>query len=249
VTATAASETQIDVSWTDNATDETGYRVEWSANGTSGWTLLTTTAAGATSAADTSLTCNTTRFYRVRTVRNSEFSAWVNASSSATTDPCPGGSTELIANGSFETDAEPNNIPDMWTAKKMQIPGSDYIDCVTVPTDGACSFTILGNGTGKKLVQKIITSGVSTDTFVLSFDTKGTTVPNSGSYIVKVKFFYTNGDKQTFKIKVVSPFPGAFAHYSLPITITRNYNRIDVTVQYGKSSGRVWFDDVSLLKN
>jgi hypothetical protein len=162
--------------------------------------------------------------------------------------PCGGGSGELIANGSFETDGNGDSVPDGWTAKNMQINTNDDIVCGPFSA-GACSFTILGNGKGKTLIQQINVPGAATDTFTLSFDTQGTSVPNKGNYLVDVKFYYTNGTKKSFKLKVVAPFPGTFTHYSLPITITRPYNRIDVTVQYSKASGRVWFDAMSLLKN
>lgn len=64
-TASADSATQITVSW-DDAADETGYRVERSADGSTGWSDVSgALAADVVSYADTGLTENTTYYYRV----------------------------------------------------------------------------------------------------------------------------------------------------------------------------------------
>jgi hypothetical protein len=66
LTARANSQTQIDLTWLDNANNETGYFVERSATGTSGWTRVATLGAGMKSYADTGLTRNTKYYYRVQ---------------------------------------------------------------------------------------------------------------------------------------------------------------------------------------
>jgi hypothetical protein len=67
LTAVSASTTQINLSWDDNATDETGYEV-WRSLDQISWTLVTTTAAEATSYNNTGLTANTVYYYRIRPV-------------------------------------------------------------------------------------------------------------------------------------------------------------------------------------
>ncbi len=65
--AVAATHTQIDLSWTDNATNETAYEVERSTTGSGGpFTLIATRPAGATAYSDTLLTPATEYCYRVR---------------------------------------------------------------------------------------------------------------------------------------------------------------------------------------
>jgi len=63
LTATAASATQINLSWS-NVLGETGYRLETSTDGST-WSTLTTTAANVVSYAHTGLTANTLHYYRV----------------------------------------------------------------------------------------------------------------------------------------------------------------------------------------
>ncbi len=61
---TAASNSQINLTWTDNASNETGYRVERSANGVS-YSVIATLAADATAYANSGLTPGTTYHYRI----------------------------------------------------------------------------------------------------------------------------------------------------------------------------------------
>ena len=74
LTTIAVSQTQINLSWTDNSSDETNFRVERSPNGTSGWTEIATVAANTTTYNDTGLTCGTPYYYRVRVYPSSDTS-------------------------------------------------------------------------------------------------------------------------------------------------------------------------------
>ncbi len=85
LTATAAGKTQINLSWSDSNSDETGFRIERSADGTTGWSQVGTAAANATSFSDTGLTAGTTYYYRVLAVRNLETSAASNVANATTT--------------------------------------------------------------------------------------------------------------------------------------------------------------------
>jgi hypothetical protein len=70
LTATAGGPVSIDLSWTDNATNETGFAVERSPNGTSSWTLVGSpgirAGTGSVSYTDTGLTAQTQYYYRVK---------------------------------------------------------------------------------------------------------------------------------------------------------------------------------------
>ena len=67
--AIAASTTQINLTWQDNSNNETGFIVERSADGSSGWTQVATPPANATSVTDT-VTPGAPYFYRVRTTNS-----------------------------------------------------------------------------------------------------------------------------------------------------------------------------------
>src|SRR5262249_44647615 len=64
--ASAASTTQIDLTWTDNSSNEGGFQIERSDDGSTGWTQIATVAANATSYSNTGLPNSTQYFYRVR---------------------------------------------------------------------------------------------------------------------------------------------------------------------------------------
>lgn len=84
LTATAVSATQINLSWADNSSDETGFKIYQPAAAP---LPLITTAANATSYSHTGLTCNTTYSYTVEATNANGDSTSITAN--ATTLACP----------------------------------------------------------------------------------------------------------------------------------------------------------------
>jgi titin len=64
MTANVAGADRIDLEW-DDVADESGYLIERSADGGSGWTMIGTTGRDVTKATDASLEAGTTYWYRV----------------------------------------------------------------------------------------------------------------------------------------------------------------------------------------
>ena len=89
--AAAASTSQINLSWT-GAAGATGYLIQRSPNGSSGWTQIGTTAAGTTSYQDTGLSAGTTYYYRVLATGGNLDSAFSNTANATTT----GGTTRRV---------------------------------------------------------------------------------------------------------------------------------------------------------
>jgi hypothetical protein len=95
LTTVPASSTEIDLVWND-VSDETGYRIERSADGASGWTAIATTGQDVTTYADAGLSPSTTYYYRVIAVNLGGESQPSNESSATTTaaepppEPGPG---------------------------------------------------------------------------------------------------------------------------------------------------------------
>jgi hypothetical protein len=79
LTATTAATNQINLAWTDLATNETGYVVNRSLDSTN-WTFVTLTAANATNYSHTGLTTNTLYYYRVAATNAGGLSAYGFAS-------------------------------------------------------------------------------------------------------------------------------------------------------------------------
>ncbi len=91
LTATAGDSNSINLSWTDNATNESGYKIERSKDNVN-WTLIAPNLpANTTSYPDTGLTPNTKYFYRVRATNGGLDSVYSNVTSGTTIVAAPGG--------------------------------------------------------------------------------------------------------------------------------------------------------------
>ncbi len=66
--ASSVSFKRIDLSWTDNSNNETGFEIFRSLNQASGFVTVGTTAANATSFIDSSLNASTTYYYQIRAI-------------------------------------------------------------------------------------------------------------------------------------------------------------------------------------
>jgi Galactose oxidase-like, Early set domain/Fibronectin type III domain/Glyoxal oxidase N-terminus len=81
--ATAVSRSQINLSWTDNSDNETGFKVERSKNGR-GFSQIATLGANVTTYSSTGLSRNTTYYYWVRAYNTGGNSAYSNIASATT---------------------------------------------------------------------------------------------------------------------------------------------------------------------
>jgi len=80
LTATAASTTQINLSWTNNATDESGFIIQRAPSATGTFTPIGIAAGGQSNYQDSGLSPGTTYFYRVYATDNTGNSSFTNAS-------------------------------------------------------------------------------------------------------------------------------------------------------------------------
>ena len=83
--ATALSRSEIGLAWTDNASTETGFRIERSLDGSSGWRQVGTVAANVTTYVHARQPRLTTFFYRVRSTNAVGDSVYSNVASATTT--------------------------------------------------------------------------------------------------------------------------------------------------------------------
>jgi len=83
LTATAASQTQVNLTWQDNATNETGFKIERSTDGTN-FTQIATVGANATTYSDSGLSSGTAYYYRVRATNAAGDSPYSNTASAIT---------------------------------------------------------------------------------------------------------------------------------------------------------------------
>ena len=84
--ATAVSSSQINLTWTDNANNESGFRIEQSTDGTN-FTQIATAGSNAVSFSVTGLSASTTYFYRVASFNSAGTSGFSNTASATTSGP------------------------------------------------------------------------------------------------------------------------------------------------------------------
>lgn len=99
------SSSQNDLSWTDNSSNEDGFKVERSINSVSGpWTQIATTSANAVSYSDTGLTADQTYFYRVRAFNSGANTGYTNTDFAVTATVIPNDPSNLSGAVASSTD-------------------------------------------------------------------------------------------------------------------------------------------------
>lgn len=91
LSATAASSSQIDLSWTDNSSDESGFKIERKTGSGGTYAEIATVVADVTSYSNTGLTASTTYYYRVRAYSSSGDSNYSSETNAATSAASGGG--------------------------------------------------------------------------------------------------------------------------------------------------------------
>jgi uncharacterized protein (TIGR02145 family) len=124
LTGTVASTTQINLSWTDNSTNETGFKIERK-TGTGTYTIIGTTATDITSFSDTGLTPSTSYTYRVYS-NNSV------------------GNSLTYSNELTLTTASLINLPTLTTTVVSSINTTTAISGGTISSDGGASIIARG---------------------------------------------------------------------------------------------------------
>jgi len=111
--AVAVSSTQVDLSWTDNSTNEAAYTVERSKDNAA-WTVLTSALPpDAAFYSDTSVGPLTTYYYRIKATNASGASAYSNTTSATTPNGPPASPTNLNATRSGNANRQSINLS--WT--------------------------------------------------------------------------------------------------------------------------------------
>ena len=97
LTATPISSSKIRINWTDNSNIETGFKVERKTGSSGTWSQIAIVGANITTYTNSSLSQNTTYFYRVRAYNNTVNSAYSNEASATTPYATPAAPSNLTA--------------------------------------------------------------------------------------------------------------------------------------------------------
>ncbi|MEJ0034194.1 MAG: fibronectin type III domain-containing protein [Bacteroidota bacterium] len=142
--AVAASSSAINLTWTDASTTETGFAIERSTTSGSGYTLVTTTAANATSYSDTGLTASTPYYYRIRAVADNANSAYTSEFTGTTLIAPPAAPTGFTA-----TTASSTRINLSWTDASTTETGFEIERSLTSGSGFVLVYTAGANATSQ----------------------------------------------------------------------------------------------------
>ena len=148
LSATAVSNSRIDLSWTDNASNEDEFRLERKTGASGTYFQIGTAGADATSYADTSCSAFTTYYYRVRAYNADGNSAYSNEANDTTfADPsvAPSGlSATAVSNSQIDLSWTDNSTgEDGFKIERSTGAAGPYSQIATVPQD-ITSYSNLG---------------------------------------------------------------------------------------------------------
>ena len=230
LTATASGTTAINLSWSAPASTGgsaiTGYKIEVSANGTSGWTnLVANTNSTATTYAHTGLASGDTRHYRVSAINANGTGTASNVDSATTGTTVPGAPTGLTATASGTTainlswSAPASTGGSAITGYKIEVSsdgGSSWSDLVANTNSTATTYGHTGLGAGDTRhyrVSAINTNGAGTASNVANATTGQTTVTFGASS-------YTAAEGGATATVAVQLSAAASATVTIPLTKT-----------------------------
>ncbi len=84
LTASAISDTQVDLNWADNSSNETGFKIERKTGADGTYTQIATAGANVTTYSDTGLSASTTYYYRVEAYNSAGDSSYSNEAGAMT---------------------------------------------------------------------------------------------------------------------------------------------------------------------
>jgi hypothetical protein len=150
LTATAASASEIDLGWTNNATNQTGFQIDQATNSsfTQGLTTVTV-GANATTYAATGLSSGTTYYYRVRATNANGSSANTSTASATTTATIPAAPSGLTATPASSSEIDlswTNNATNQTGFQIDQATDSGFTQNLTTVTVGANATTYAATG-------------------------------------------------------------------------------------------------------
>lgn len=143
--------------------------------------------------------------------------------------------TELLKDTGFDV-----FVPNWWRGNRVT--PVDGPDCTT-SASGACSLKLEGNGQHKQVSFITATTGSAGDNFSFSLWNRASN--SDRPFYTKVVLVYTDATEETFRLIPAKRTHG-WEQYQLDFAASKDYNRVRVFLVYGHSSGKVWFDDISL---
>jgi hypothetical protein len=151
--------------------------------------------------------------------------------------------TQALKNPGFETDADLNGLPDVWSFANLSA-GSDRRDC-TFHHAGSCSLVLTGNGVQKTATQVFTHNGAAGDDFTFWLWSQASGVPPGSAYRLQVKLYKGSTVKASKTMNFTVGTHG-FQKVSGTFTAPTAYTKVVYKIVFQAASGTAWFDSASL---
>jgi hypothetical protein len=181
LTAAVISSTQINLSWT-NVANETSYKLEWSANGTTGWTQIGgTIAANTTTFNHTGLSVSTPYYYRVSAIGDGVTYATSGFGTANGTTSGAGDVTPPTVVSATVLNADPDTIVVVFSESVSGVSATGW----SFKKNGSAWAISSVTGSGTTWNFNMETAAVNGDTLLRSYNSgTGATVDGSSNELV-----------------------------------------------------------------
>ena len=222
LTGTVASTTQINLSWTDNSTNETGFKIERK-TGSGTYAVVGTTATDVTTFSNTGLTPSTTYTFRVY-------------SNNAV------GNSLTYSNELTLTTANVINLPTLTTTAVSSITQTTSSSGGTISSDGAAVITARGVCWSTSTNPTIALTTKTTDgTGIGAFTSNITGLSANTTYYVKAYATNSVGTAYGNEVSFITITPNYAAMYPAGSVFCASGATAIVNVT-NPSTGKIWMD-------
>lgn len=148
---------------------------------------------------------------------------------------------ELVADGGFQLVED--DLPLRWRTRRLQVANGDGVTC-----GGAqCQLRITGDGQVNQVLQTLLVPGEAGDSVTIRARSSAVAVPTTpGKYLVELQLIHADGSRQRKTLKF-APGSHGLDELSKSIVASEPYVKLKVRIEYGRASGTVQFDDVSVV--
>ena len=176
LTATAVSSSQINVTWSDNALNETGVRVERSQSESSNFVEVFIAPSNSTSWQDTSLQAVTKYFYRVRSTNSAGNSPYSGVAGATTSAAAPGGTPNIVVDGI---------VSDWANIASLSAPGTGGVTALRAHADATYLYLLVNGTVGTNYAVFLNTDNLTTTGISSSYWT-----PEGSDYMLENGVLY-----------------------------------------------------------
>jgi hypothetical protein len=229
LTAEAASSTAINLAWTDNSSNETGFEIHQATSSGGTFSLIHTTAADVTTYQNTGLSAATAYFYKVRAINafgETEFTAEATATTQAGAVPSAPSAlaTSTVTNSSILITWTDNSSTETGFQVERSVDNTSAFSFLTTTAAGATSYNDTGLDEGRRYYYRVRATNGSGNSAYTSTVNEFTTWSTAVGYI----------GRGTAAVTTTSTL-------SVPLPASPTEGRIMLMI-IGSKNGRAWAD-------